>query len=113
MLLFDVTCDFQSAIKDICKDSEELYRFLDNHERKPKVLNSICDQVLAYERKFRTRLTRSHKISIVRASAEMFAKLCIKQRDEQNMSEAQKLKVASKNDIYKEAQEMIKEPNSG
>ena len=62
MLLFDVTQKFNTAVKIICKRQhvEELIPFCADHPRRPVMLNNLCNQVVLYERRFKSQSNLKH-----------------------------------------------------
>lgn len=94
MLLFDVTLKFDAAVKVICKRQhvDELVAFCRDHEKRPVVLNNLCEQVLMFEKRFAPHANaKPERLNeIIATVAYQFVRAIKAQRDEQLMSEAAK-----------------------
>lgn len=106
-MLLDVKLLFENHLRERFKDSEELRNFVLNHERKEFVLNKICHQVLLCENKAILKRKKTPKYimdAIVKSIANGFADLCIKHRDESNISSVERLNRESESTKWKDAQ---------
>lgn len=88
MFLFDISCEFDRQIKDILKDRPNVCRFALNHERKKGAIEATCNQVLIYERKYRTKINVDQRNQIVRAAVKVFLGAALAKKREELMSDA-------------------------
>lgn len=112
MFLFDVTRDFDLACKKMLENNAHLnvpWSFIKDHERRPKVLDAVCRQVIALERKAQIKkhlLNPRTKYEVIAASAQLFVKMAIQQRDQSVLSEADKTLIQEKDKAMREVEEM-------
>lgn len=115
MLLLDIVGMFDSAVERQLKgqpQADQLIPFIKNHERKPIALRGVCQEILLYEKRFRTRLNVKQRDEIINACVTAFIHLAKKHRDEQNMSEAAKHQLSAASRRIETAQGLISEAGS-
>lgn len=112
MFLFDIARDFDIACQKMLENNAHLnvpWTFIKDHERRPVVLDSVCRQIMTLERK---ALIKKHLLNprtryeIIAASAQLFVKMAIQQRDQSVLSEADKFLISEKDKAKREVQEM-------
>lgn len=112
MFLFDVTRDFDLACKKMLENNSHLnvpFSFIQNHERRPVVLDAVCRQVIALERKAMVKkslLNPRTRYEVIAATAQLFVKMAIQQRDQSVLSEADKFLIQEKDKAKREVEEM-------
>jgi hypothetical protein len=115
MLLFEVTNEFNTQLRAVFgskndpKTNMELYNFLHNHPSKEKVISNACNQVLIYERKYRTRLSILQRNVIIRECVQLWARTLIEMKEQQMMSRAKQNELKEKEDLKKEMNEILEE----
>lgn len=93
---------FDSNIKEIFKEKDEIKRFLLNHERKPLCIASLCDQVSGFDIFYRPRTKEVH--SIIRDVAKMFAGQCLEHKEQELMSSAERARRIQKANYINDAE---------
>ena len=112
MFLFDVARDFDIACKAMLDKNKHLdvpWTFIKDHERRPVVLDSVCRQIITLERKAQIKkhlLNPRTRHEIIAASAQLFVKMAIQQRDQSVLSEADKFLIQEKDKAKREVEEM-------
>ena len=121
MFLFDVTKKFDQCCEALCRKdltdphselNVDLLRFIKDHERRPLVLSSLCDQVLALENRFKSRADTKRRNQIIAATAQMFVSAVKKHRDQQMLSDLEKSRIKREAEKYDDAKSLIKEVRS-
>lgn len=109
MFLFDVTSEFNKRCRELCADQPELYTFSRDHERKPVVLKNLCQQIVQYEQRFKSRLEKEKRDLLIDTVARMFIQGIREQRDQALWSEARKSQERNRDNLKKEIAGFLKE----
>lgn len=123
MVLLDVMRDFQTCIKHlVTKDqptldfmlavgisSDEALRLANDHPNRQLFLRNLCDQVAVYEKRFRGKANVRERALIIAASSEMYVKGIIEARRQQNLSEAEKVRIRNQDSLKNDVAQLIKE----
>jgi len=123
MIHFDVVKDFDKAcaaacdlIRELTPLKEQLVAFANGHERRSLVLNNLCQQVHLAEVHLKQKspeLSRKRRNLVIAATAEMFMKAIKLKRDQDLMTEAQKVFLQRKQSTREEMAQLIREVPSG
>jgi hypothetical protein len=109
MLLFDVTAQFDRAVKKFTIDNPQLEFFARHHERRPVVLRNLCREILTFEARFKAKVTKEKRDWLIDETVKMFLSAIKVQRDQETWSSAQKALVRSQKDTQDAVSSLIKE----
>ena len=109
MFLFDVSTEFHKQLKTLFLNKEELYNYLKDHPNKQRAIEKMCDQILIYERKFRTKLLLQQRNVIIKQCVQLFSKAALKAKEQQLMTDIQKHNINPTNDAHEEMKDNILE----
>lgn len=123
MLLFDVTRDFAICVDHLfTKDQatlktmeslgisyEEGMRFVANHENRTLFLRNLCDQVAKVESNRYLKDKKKFKNKAIAEAAQIFVHGIIESRRQSLLSEAEKDRIRSKDDLKNHVATLIRE----
>ena len=103
-MISDVTKRFDNALTDAFKIKQNVLNFLLNHERKKLVIDKLCEQILLAERGVIIMTAEKYQ-SLIKDIALFFAQNAILHKEEQILSDTERLRRIADADRLKHAQE--------
>lgn len=106
-MILDVQRVFDKEIARIFHTRDDIKRFFLTHDRKPECVRRLCAQIQTYELKT-ARPSRHQYIDMIKSVAKMFCEAALKSKDQDLLTEAERMRQVSEFDRNEEIKKEIK-----
>lgn len=107
---------FDLCVVELCKtEPDEVKPFILHHERKPVVIENLKREIRMYELQFPARLKKDHEKNkrhvneMIAVASQIFVKAAKLEREQKNMSHAERVRIENADYQKKQALECIRE----
>ena len=97
---------FDEFLDETLKEKPEALKFIKNHERKPLVINNLCEQILRIER-YKIDFNAEKYRYVIREIAKSFGVVCLEHHRTTNLSDVEKIRIYNESTKLKTAQETM------